>query len=250
MESYRTKAELVIAVDDTDSPEQGGTGRVARAIAERLAQRCPFWGVTRHQLAVLPEINYTRKNSANVVHLLEQPGAPAALAAEVSQWISEMALPGSEPGLCVADPARLLNVDLGRAAQQRVVSKDEVRAAARSAGVALRPAGSGDAGIVGAFAAACLAAGGNDGRFVQAGAMRSLSGVVTVADVLAAGGDEVRTVEDRPLDDGEITADRLRPALRTGKCVLYCAQGEDGVWVPVMGAPGDKEKEDRAGGER
>ncbi len=244
METYRTQAELVIAVDDTDNPEQGGTGRVARSIAERLSARFPVWGVTRHQLAILPEINYTRRNSANVVHLSRRAENVAELADEVAEWLREMALPGAEPGLCLAAPEIVLGVELGREAQRRVVGKDEVRSAAAAAGAILRHPCGGDGGIVGAFAAACLASGGDDGRFVQVGGLRSLSGRLSVKDVLDAGGNEVRTVEDIPLTEGAILAERLRPALRGGKCVLYCSRRGDGVWVPIIGGPGDREKED------
>ena len=240
MTSYRTKAELVIAVDDTDIPQQGGTGRVARAIAEMLSARLPVWGVTRHQLAILPEINYTKKNSANVVHLLACPEGLDRLAEEVGEWLEEMALPGSEPGLCVASPDALLDVDLGRAAQCRVVGGQEVRAAAETARVILIHPREGDGGIVGAFAGACLASGGNDGRFVQAGELRALSGPVSVEELLGAGADEVRTDQDGPLTEGVVVAERIRPALREGKRIVYCSPREDGVWTPIKGAPGDE----------
>ena len=96
-----------------------------------------------------------------------------------------------------------------------------------------------DDGIVGAFAAACLAAQGSDGRFVQIGRMRELCGRFEVAEVLAAGGDEVRSAQEQPLTAGVIIAARLRPALRDGRCVLYCRPRSDGYWEAITGAPGD-----------
>jgi hypothetical protein len=241
--SYRSKAEVVIAVDDTDSPDAGGTGAVAREIATRLSARFPVWGVTRHQFVVLPEIAYTARNSGNVIHLLHGPTDLGELRDDVAAWLRKMAVPGSDPGLCIARVDRLLGCDLGRAAQQRFVEKHEVRSAARSAGALLEHVCETDLGIVGAFAGACLAAGGDDGRFVQIGTMRSLTGEVQVQDVLEAGGDEVRSVEGERLTEGRIVADRLRPALRKGRCVLYCARRGDGLWLPVKGAPGDEEEE-------
>jgi len=246
MEHYRTKAELIIAVDDTDNAEQGGTGRVAREIARRLGERFPIWGVSRHQFVVLPEIPYTRNNSGNAIHVLSSVADIAALADEVGEWLRELCLVGSDPGLCVARPGALLDAELGRAAQARVVSRDEVRRAAEAAGVILRHPCATDDGIVGAFAGACLASSGNDGRFVEVGGMRSLSGRLTVQEVLTAGGDQVRSVEGPILADGVIVADRLRPALRCGKCVVYCAPTDAGEWAPIAGAPGDKTREDRA----
>jgi hypothetical protein len=246
MTPYRTKADLVISVDDTDNPDQGGTGRVARAVADRLGERFAVWGVTRHQLAVLPEINYTRNNSANVVHLLTGPEGVGELVDEVESWVREMALSGSEPGLCVADPDALRQAQLGRDAQTRFVHRREARAAARTAGVVLRSVGDGDGGTVGAFAAACLAAQGDDGRFVQIGEMRALSGEVSVADVRKAGADEVRALDGVALSEGTLCVERLRPALRGGRCVLYCSGGEDGLWTPIMGGPGDPRKGETA----
>ena len=239
-----TKAALVIAVDDTDNAEEGGTGSVARTIAGRLSARFPVWGVTRHQFIVLPEIPYTKKNSGNVVHLLEAPPDVAALAEEVAEWVRELVWPGSDPGLCVARPEALRGIELGREAQRRFVAKEEVRAAAREAGVLLTHPCATDEGIVGAFAGACLAAGGDDGRFVQVGRVRELTGKVTVEDFLAAGGDEVRSVEGGPLTQGLLEAERLRPALRGGRCVLYCAPAAEGLWLPLRGAPGDETEEE------
>jgi len=241
----RTKADLVIAIDDTDNAEEGGTGRVAREIARRLSERLSIWGVSRHQFVVLPEIPYTRNNSGNAIHVLSPVAHAAALADEVGEWLRELCLPESDPGLCVTRSEALLDADLGRAAQARVVTRDEVRGAAEAAGVILRHPCATDDGIVGAFAGACLASSGNDGRFVEVGGMRLLSGRLTVQEVLAAGGDEVRSVEGKVLTHGDMVAERLRPALQRGKCVVYCARTNGGGWAPIVGAPGDQTKEDR-----
>lgn len=245
----RADTRLVIAVDDTDCPEEGGTGRVAREIARRLAERFPVRGVSRHQFAVLPEIRYTRRNSGNAVHVGAVPDDLGALADEVASWVDEMALPGSEPGICVARAESVRDHHLGREAQRRVVTREEARAAAHAAAALLRHPRAGASGIIGAFAAACLAAGGNDGRFVETGRLRALSGPVGVQEVLDAGGDMVLTVEGEPVTEGLILADRLRPALRMGKRVVYCARREDGLWVPLVGGPGDQaEGEGHRGG--
>ena len=244
MPEWRTQGEVVVAVDDTDIPGEGGTGSVARAIAARLSASQRVWGVTRHQFAVLPEIPYTARNSGNVIHLLGAPDDLYALADEVVDWVRGLHVVGSEPGICVARAEALLDVSLGLEAKRRFVHGSEAWEAAAAAGVILRHAIEADDGIVGAFAGACLAAQGNDGRFVQVGRMRELDGEVTVREVLDAGGDEVRSVEGAILTDEVLCADKLRPALRSGKCVLYCKR-ENGAWVPIHGAPGDREEEAR-----
>jgi len=244
MPQWRTRGEVVVAVDDTDIPGEGGTGNVARTIAARLSTGLPVWGVTRHQFAVLPEIPYTARNSGNVIHLLEAPADLQALAEQVVEWVRGLHIEGSEPGICVARGEALLGVPLGREAKRRFVHRSEAWAAADAAGAILLHAIEADDGIVGAFAGACLAAQGNDGRFVQVGRLRELAGEVTVREVLSAGGDEVRSVEGTLLTDGVLAADRLRPALCCGRCVLYCRR-EGTRWVPIHGAPGDKEEEAR-----
>ncbi len=237
MAKCRSKAELIIAVDDTDCPGDGGTGRVARAIADRLAERCAVWGVTRHQFIILPEINYTAKNSGNVVHVMAMPDDLDTLSTELRRWLDELAVEGSEPGLCVARTEALVGCELGRAAQQRFVRREEVRAAAEACGVMLEAVREDVGGIVGAFCGACLAAQGNDGRFVQHGRIREFRGELTVAEMLAAGVDEVRAGTGERLTEGKVVAQRLRPALADGRCVLYCSQLADGNYVPVKGRP-------------
>lgn len=230
---YSTRA--VIAVDDTDTLQSGGTGSVARAMANYVRDRFAVRGVSRHQLAVLPGINYTKKNSTNVVHLLEVPPDPEGLAEELCRWLRGTVEEGSEPGLCIAEVSAVAGHPLGPAAQHRVVTREETRAAADDTGVILRHACVGDGGIIGCFAGASLASGQDDGRFVQIGSVRELAGSLAVADLLAAGVDEVRTIDDEAIADGLIVGDRFRPAMKDGKCVLYCTRGADGAWRPVKG---------------
>lgn len=239
MGGHRSRAALLIAVDDTDCPQQGGTGRVAREIADRLTNRYPIWGVTRHQLAILPEIDYTARNSANVVHLLEGPDEVDILAAQVASWVAEMALEGSAPGLCLAATEALLGCGLGREAQRRFVTVDEVRHEARTRTVHLQPVLKAEGGIIGAFCGACLAAGGDDGRFVQAGRIRALKGEISVEQALTAGADRVIGPDGEELREGTMPSDRLRPALAGGLCVLYVEQADDGRLLPMKGRPGD-----------
>lgn len=237
MGSRRATTQMVIAVDDTDTLERGGTGRVGRAIADLLEDWYGVWGVTRHQLAVMPGINYTRKNSTNVVHLSEIVPAPESLAEELCEWLQTAAEDEAEPGLCIARVSQIAGHALGPAAQHRVVTREETRVAAQDTGVILRHPRESDGGIIGAFAGACLASGQDDGRFVQVGSVRELSGRLTVGDLLRAGVDEVRTAGGKPIASGTIIGERFRPAMKNGRCILYCTPGADGQWYPVKGHP-------------
>jgi hypothetical protein len=59
---------IYIGLDDTDNKTSRGTGRLARAIAESLAERYAVRGITRHQLLVDPRVPYTSHNSSATLH--------------------------------------------------------------------------------------------------------------------------------------------------------------------------------------
>ena len=86
-------------------------------------------------------------------------------------------------------------------------------------------------GIIGAFAGACLAGTGNDGRFVEIGRVRELTGSVSVDMVLAAGISRIQTEDGEPVRQGVIkTGDKVRPALRDGSAVLFVRPSGTDVW--------------------
>jgi len=60
---------IYLGIDDTDTRESRGTGRLARSLAAELAKNYPIAGVTRHQLFVHDAIPYTSHNSAAVIHV-------------------------------------------------------------------------------------------------------------------------------------------------------------------------------------
>jgi len=71
---------LFIGLDDTDTLESRGTGRLARRIAAALAADYSVLGVTRHQLLVDPRVPCTRNNSSAAIALGMNGGCdPAAL---------------------------------------------------------------------------------------------------------------------------------------------------------------------------
>lgn len=229
---------FIIAVDDTDTPVQGGTGRLARGLTQALAGSCRIWGVTRHQLAVLPTIPYTRQNSANALHILDITVPLDELLDYAVTWVKRHCCAGSQPGLCLGAVEALRELPLGHAAQQRVVTWEETWQAAQTAGVELRAVAGGGDGVIGALAAASLAAEGNDGRFVQVGKIRELPERVQVADLLAAGVAELRTPEGATVLTGEVVGVKgFRPALDAGECVLFVAGGDHGQWQALRGAP-------------
>jgi hypothetical protein len=140
--------------------------------------------------------------------------------------------PGSDPGLCVARDVPAAVTEFGRRAQQQLVSQAEARALAAAHTVPLVGLGGDHGGVIGALAAVGLAASGDDGRYVQVGRLRELSGLQPVSAVLAAGVTAVRTLDGRPVTDGLVQADKLRPARRGGQPVAVVKWASD-RWQPL-----------------
>ena len=93
-----------IGIDDTDTRESRGTGRLARAIAAELSRSYGIFGVTRHQLFLHPSIPYTSHNSAAVIHILERENGVTAddLFETAKELLLADFIEGSDPGICIA----------------------------------------------------------------------------------------------------------------------------------------------------
>ncbi|MFM8321861.1 MAG: ABC transporter substrate-binding protein [Chloroflexota bacterium] len=236
-------ALLLIGLDDTDTLESRGTGRLARQLAEDLLTGGPgeikLLGVTRHQLLVDPRVPCTAHNSCLAL-LLDAPQAlagDAGLLAELFEHARVMMLAdfieGSDPGLCAAweTEARTFS-EFGRRAKRELVSQVEALQLAGGAAALLQGLGGTHDGVIGALAAVGLAADGSDGRYVQLGSLRALSGLQPVSNVLAAGVSEVQQLSGAPVASGMVQCDRLRPARRGGRAVLVVERDGDS-WLPL-----------------
>ena len=131
---------IYLGIDDTDTRESRGTGRLARAIAAELARMYTVTGVTRHQLFVHPAVPYTSHNSSAVIHIHEETnGAVAEIFETAKELMLADFIEGSAPGICVAGD-RKINGDIthfGLAAKTSIVTQDEARSLAREAGILL-----------------------------------------------------------------------------------------------------------------
>jgi tRNA(Ile2) C34 agmatinyltransferase TiaS len=101
---------VYIGFDDTDFVDSDyGTGKVARRFAQVLPEGCKIWGVVRQQLLVDPAIPYTSHNSSACV-VVDCPDSSyiEVLKSAAIKHIEDVSIPGSDPGLCLAeenDPA-------------------------------------------------------------------------------------------------------------------------------------------------
>jgi hypothetical protein len=66
-----------------------------------------------------------------------------------------------------------------------------------------------------------LSASGEDGRYVQVGKLRELSGEQSFEVLRKAGIAEIRTMDGKIVTSGETIADKLRPARRQKKPILF-----------------------------
>jgi hypothetical protein len=111
------------------------------------------------------------------------------------------------------------------------VTQREALDLAADRGVWLRPLGGTGDGVIGALAGVALAAAGEDGRFVDLGEIRSLSGRVAVERLIASGIAEVRGPNGASVSQGWIeNAEDARPDIHGGRAVLRVESAGPGLW--------------------
>jgi len=225
--------KLIIGIDDTDNLFSRGTGNLARTIAAELGKQFRLLGVTRHQLLVDDRVPYTSHNSSAAVQLLAPDETNTeTIFAQVSDWMTADYQPGSDPGVClsVGDVPGDVTV-FGRQAQSELVSQKDAYELAGQYGIRLAGLSGTHDGVIGALAAVGLAASGEDGRYLLVGQIREISGLVPVQQVLASGVSAVRQLDETPVEQGYILADKLRPACRGGKPIQY-VDWSGSYWQP------------------
>jgi tRNA(Ile2) C34 agmatinyltransferase TiaS len=224
---------LLIGLDDTDNLDSPGTGHLAREIAAALAADYRLLGVTRHQLLVDPRVPATKNNSCAAIALDVNGAAEPSVPLERALVLMREAFqPGSDPGLCVAREVPSTVTAFGRRAQHQLVTQEEARALAAASGIALEGLGGDEGGVIGALAAVGLAASGEDGRYVLVGRSRELAGLQPVSALLEAGVAAVHTAQGRPVTDGLVQCDKLRPARRGGRPIAVVEWAGD-HWSPL-----------------
>jgi len=222
---------IYIGMDDTDTLHSRGTGHLARVVAADLASDLCIAGVTRHQLLEDARVPCTAKNSCAAI-LVDDEVDLDSLFARVKTMMLSSFIPGSDPGLCICKDVPPAVVAYGERVKQTLVTQMEARELARLHDVHLEGLGGDEDGVIGALAAVGLAASGDDGRYVQIGAIRDLTGMAVVADVLEAGVARVETLDGQRIETGLVLADKLRPARRGGEPVIIVEPMADG-WRPL-----------------
>jgi tRNA(Ile2) C34 agmatinyltransferase TiaS len=225
--------DIYIGIDDTDNKESRGTGHLARVVAEELSKTYTISGILRHQLLFDPRVPYTAKNSCAAIILSTQnPPDFTAVFNQVKSIMLEDFQTGSDPGLCVAASIPQEVIAFSRRAKVDLVHQSEARQLAQDHKILLSGLGGTEDGVIGALAAVGLASSGQDGRYISIGNIRELSGFQPVTDILNAGINSIRTLDETLITEGTVMADKLRPARRYGQPILYVQQ-ENGHWQPL-----------------
>ena len=98
------RTRVYVGLDDTDTLDAGGTGRLARSLATYLAGAVlGSWieGVSRHQLLQDPRVPCTRRNRCSCLVLSVPRGELDRLRRLGRAHIVRGSVPGSDPGYCV-----------------------------------------------------------------------------------------------------------------------------------------------------
>lgn len=165
--------KLYICVDDTDDlTKSTSTGTIADMIAQRakdMGGRLEQ-GITRHQLLLHEDIDYTSHNSSMCM-VIDIDGVEVS---EIKKAAEEVLLANkaesSDPGLCFCRLDRLNQPDrlisYGKRAQKEIISKEEAYALAEEiGGIVLEEYGGTGIGVIGALAGVGLRLSGCDGTF-------------------------------------------------------------------------------------
>ncbi len=128
---------IYVGIDDTDTLESRGTGRLARNIASEIAVKYPVFGVTRHQLFVHPQIPFTSHNSSAVIHVQAPPLAIEEIFVTTKQLMLADFIEGSDPGLAVSSTEQIVPavVAFGQDAKSMIVTQQRALSVAGNCGI-------------------------------------------------------------------------------------------------------------------
>ena len=221
---------IYVGIDDTDTLDSRGTGRLARNIATALSTKYPIFGVTRHQLFVHPDIPFTSHNSCAAIHVEAPPNAMEEIFCKTKKMMLEDFIEGSDPGLAIATSTQITSaaVALGLDAKTIIISQERAREVAKNSKIRFEGLGGTEDGVIGAIAGVGLASLKNDGRFLLKGKNRELSGIRSISEIINSGIDEVLTLQGESIKEGKVEIRKnATPSFIQGKTVLFVQQQGD-----------------------
>ncbi|MCQ4635650.1 hypothetical protein NE619_02825 [Anaerovorax odorimutans] len=165
--------KLYICVDDTDDlTKSTSTGKISDLIARRLEELGGVLekGITRHQLLLHEDIEYTSHNSSMCMVMDMENIEMEKIKTAAEEILKANMAETSDPGLCfcrldqLKEPDRL--IAYGKRAQKEVIQKQEAYDLAdQIGGTILEEYGGTGIGVIGALAGVGLRLSGCDGTF-------------------------------------------------------------------------------------
>ncbi len=228
---------VLVCIDDTDSLDSIGTGKLAYKIIGSIEER--GWGrcdaISRHQLYVHSDIPYTSHNSSMCFGVDLDEANLENLISYASDFLSRESAEGSDPGLCVVVPGQLkeseLLIEFGLKAKGTVLTKKEAYQLAGQLGIHLSEHGGTGGGVIGALAGTGLRLSGNDGRLRGRLKIGNINDVVTVNDIkLQTSVNIVQSLDGHMLNDHDLVrlGEKVKAVLMGGKVVLpVCPTGSN-----------------------
>jgi hypothetical protein len=126
-------------------------------------------------------------------------------------------------------------VAFGKDAQRAVLTQRLARDLAKNCNILLEGLGGTEDGVIGAMAGLGLASTRNDGRFIQVGSVRGLTGPHSVEELLNAGIDLVSTTDGRIIASGMVWNPQdksTKPCPVNGRAVLFVEE-RNGCYTAV-----------------
>ena len=165
--------KIYICVDDTDDlTKSTSTGKISDKIADRIVAMGGTLekGVTRHQLLLHEDIDYTSHNSSMCMVINIEGVAVSQMKQAAEEVLKAEMADSSDPGLCLCrldelkEPDRL--IAYGKRAQKEVIKKEEAYLLTKEiGGTILEEYGGTGIGVIGALAGVGLRLSGCDGTF-------------------------------------------------------------------------------------
>lgn len=165
--------KIYICVDDTDDlTKSTSTGKIADMIAQEIIRMGGVMerGITRHQLLLHDDIDYTSHNSSMCM-VIDIEGIEISRMQEAAGKVLRANMAESaDPGLCICRLDELREPELliayGKKAQNEVIQKQEAyELASKIGGTVLEEYGGTGCGVIGALAGVGLRLSGCDGVF-------------------------------------------------------------------------------------
>ncbi len=228
--------KILVSIDDTDNLYSRGTGDIASSIAEGIQRK--GWGscseITRHQLLVHPDIPYTSHNSSMCFAADVEESKLIDIIDFASEYLSDESAEGSDPGLCVAIPDKISDIEqlilFGRTAKEQVVSKESAYELAKDLGIHLSEHGGTGIGVIGALAGAGLRCSQNDGRIKGKILVGSAGEMMPAGEILARSKmNAIKALEGHEIGTHEMIrlGDKVKAVFLEGKTTILVFRNHD-----------------------